>query len=307
MKREAAAARGEPMTKVGRPPALMADKRSRAAKPQLRAPPPATKFGYGGAKQRENEVRVARTAMVDHPLNMCELQYTYWVNSNGVVNMRLVSAAKLLLRAAHLNVFSSLAKKVYSTKGEHMECLALNGIVTGESSPVALTVELLDVVRSYVARTRLNRLKFIMMNGQCRQACKSESSVAVQPVCDAIVALAGECYRVGRPLLGVNWAENEWGEAPAKAFAQALAAGRIPKFQILTGLDQVLSGTVRKIVRESRHAIERECRQCGEVPWWRDRSFTVWLHCGCASHKCMQGFGCGSKVMGMGTETTLWN
>ena len=98
----------------------MADERSRAAKPQLRAPPPATKFGYGGAKQRENEVRVARTAMVDHPLNMSELQYTYWVNSNGVVN----------LRAAHLNVFSSLAKKVYSTKGEHMECLALNGIVT---------------------------------------------------------------------------------------------------------------------------------------------------------------------------------
>ena len=122
MKREAAAARGEPKPTVGRPPACTSvessNESSRGAQKQLRARAANTKLGYGEAKKLQANVREARQAMVQHRLDLGELQYVFW--TNGVVNGRAASAATWLLRAAHLPVFATLAKKVYAKKGgEH--------------------------------------------------------------------------------------------------------------------------------------------------------------------------------------------
>ena len=63
----------------------------------------------------------------------------------------------------------------------------------GESDDLspAVLAELLDVVRGYVVRGLLGRLKYIMINGHCASACASDDALGVAPPCRALRAPAG--------------------------------------------------------------------------------------------------------------------
>jgi hypothetical protein len=71
-----------------------------------------------------------------------------------------------------------------------------------------------------------------MMNGQCPEVCRSENTTAIQPLCSQLVDFARKCESVGRPLIGVNWAECEWSTPAAHTFAAALVSAKIVKFQV---------------------------------------------------------------------------
>ena len=227
-----------------------------------------TTLAFGIAKHLAAQVSTARATLKHHKLQLAELQYRFWVDGKGVVQQRLVDTQRLLLRTEHVKTFANLARKVYSKGGVAITCLALNGLITGNGASVAVTKELLSVVgdcvcdgvlerfvmttgrpprwsdllshadqpgcvcATDVVRGRLMQLRFVMMNGQCPEVCRSEDSTAIQPLCDQLVDLARRCESVGRPLIGVNWAEVEWSTPAARTFAAALVDAKIVKFQV---------------------------------------------------------------------------
>jgi len=265
-----------------------------------------TTLAFGIAKHLAAQVSTARATLKHHKLQLAELQYRFWVDGKGVVQQRLVDTQRLLLRTEHVKTFANLARKVYSKGGVAITCLASNGLITGNGASVAVTKELLSVVGDYVVRGRLMQLRFVMMNGQCPEVCRSEDSTAIQPLCDQLVDLARRCESVGRPLIGVNWAEVEWSTPAARTFAAALVDAKIVKFQVLTGPDPELSDMVRATVRLARQNYERQCLQRKVKPWWRDPAWMSWMISSDTKHKCMQGFGCGKKAPKMGSNKALW-
>ena len=232
------------------------------------------------------------------------MTYDYWLDGRGVVHQRRVSTQRLLLRATYVSVLAALAKKVYASAGCQIECLALRPVV-GRNIDVGMFVEVLQVVKGYVLRARLPKLKYLMLNGQCLAACADECGELILPVCGALVELAAACVALGRPLHGINWAEVQWAHSAVRAFADTLVTASIPKFQMFT-CGEAISVEMRARVREGRHAAEAECRARGTKPWWRDPVYSEWMKTRSKAHKCIQGSGCGKRWPEMGSQKALW-
>jgi uncharacterized protein YcfL len=308
-RRREAEARGEELRGRGRPKAavglVVQDAGRRSSQLELDAKVAAgLKLEYGGALRAAESVAEARVMLRAHADKLAEMAYDYWLDARGVVHQRLVPAQRLLLRTAHVNNLSALARKVHNHSGRQMRCLSFKP-VTGGNVKVGLLAELLRVVQSYVVRGILVELRYVMLNGLCGAACADGDGASVRPLCAALEGLARACASVGRPLHGVNWAEVKWSEGAADEFARALARGHIPKYQVTT-CGEAVQKQVRDYVRTCRQAHEAACRECGEVPWWRDPTKVAWMEVKDTAHKCMQGFGCGSRAPKMGSTKALW-
>lgn len=308
-KRREAADSDEPLRKRGRPvwvpsPTANACIATRRDAEQLGSRVAANaRLGYGGALALAEQVKEARQLLQNHRYSLAELAYNHGITSGGKVWKRQVKAERMLLRARHITKLAKLAAKVYDA-GAALECLSLKTVV-GDSNDVAVLVELLRIMESYVIRGRLPLLKFVMINGQAAAACGEVSGRDVQPVCTALMSLAAACAAAGRPLHGVNWAEAAWSDAAMRAAAYAIVEAQIPKFQLFT-VHELLSPVARQLIREGRWAAERAAVARGEKPWWRDPSYVQWIEVRDGSHKCMQGFGCGQHAPSMGSENSLW-
>jgi uncharacterized protein YcfL len=193
-RRREAEARGEELRGRGRPKAavglVVQDAGRRSSQLELDAKVAAgLKLEYGGALRAAESVAEARVMLRAHADKLAEMAYDYWLDARGVVHQRLVPAQRLLLRTAHVNNLSALARKVHNHSGRQMRCLSFKP-VTGGNVKVGLLAELLRVVQSYVVRGILVELRYVMLNGLCGAACADGDGASVRPLCAALEGLS---------------------------------------------------------------------------------------------------------------------
>ena len=228
-RRREAEARGEELRGRGRPKAavgqVVQDAGRRSSQLELDAKVAAgLKLEYGGALRAAESVAEARVMLRAHADKLAEIAYDYWLDARGVVHQRLVPAQRLLLRTAHVNNLSALARKVHNHSGRQMRCLSFKP-VTGGNVKVGLLAELLRVVQSYVVRGILVELRYVMLNGLCGAACADGDGASVRPLCAALEGLARACAQAYARVCGMG--QSDVPAALVRVHVATRAAGPI--------------------------------------------------------------------------------